>query len=601
MSRTNRWIAASILTLVASGATLCQGAGKLAEVARIRTEWHVQIILRDGVHLDATLYVPKNQSSPAPCILTLTPYGSDRYHDLGIYFAAHGYPFLIVDARGRGNSEGQFRPFIQEANDGYDVVEWLANQSYCNGKIGMWGGSYAGYDQWATAKELPPHLATIVPAAAPYLGVDVPWVSNIFDFDSLHWLTLVGGRSSQWKIYSDKPFWATQFREWYESGRPFSDLDKILGSPSATFQQWLSHPQPDWYWDAYNPTDAQYALLRIPILTITGSYDSDQLGALAHYRRHMRAAAPGARARHYLIIGPWDHAGTRSPQAEVGGLKFGPSSLLDLNKLHLDWYAWTLQGGPKPDFLKDRVAYYVMGLEEWHYAGTLEGVTGRSQAYFLDSVANATNVFHAGWISPASPSSGKPDHYNYDPRDLSDGELKASLDTDSLVDQRMVYAASGHELVYHSPPFNRATEISGFFKLSVWLSIDQPDTDFSAAVYEITPDGNSVVLTTATLRARYRDNPREPKLVRTPAPLLYPFDSFSFVSREVQKGSRLRLVLSPLYPICCNVIYPEKNFNAGGAVADESVKDARTVTVTLYHDGAHASVLYVPIGQSQNP
>src|ERR1700687_5991479 len=114
----------------------------LADAARVEFEWGVKIPLRDGVHLNATVYRPRDAAGPQPCIFTLTPYISQSYHDRGMYFAAHGYPFLTVDVRGRGNSEGSFRPLIQEAKDGYDVVEWLAKQPYCNGKISMWGGSY---------------------------------------------------------------------------------------------------------------------------------------------------------------------------------------------------------------------------------------------------------------------------------------------------------------------------------------------------------------------------------------------------------------------------------------------------------------------------
>jgi predicted acyl esterase len=118
-------------------------ATALADTAKVEWQWGVKIPLRDGVRLNATLYKPAGLKEPRPCLFTLTPYVGDRNHDRGMYFAAHGYPFLIVDVRGRGNSEGSFRPLIQEAKDGYDVVEWLAKQPYCNGKISMSGGLYA--------------------------------------------------------------------------------------------------------------------------------------------------------------------------------------------------------------------------------------------------------------------------------------------------------------------------------------------------------------------------------------------------------------------------------------------------------------------------
>src|SRR5689334_14389272 len=267
--------------------------------------WGVKIPLRDGTRLNATLYLPAVQSATAPCVCTLTPYISDSYHDRGMYFAAHGMPFAIVDVRGRGNSEGRFQPLIQVVRYGHDVIEWLAKQSFCNGKVAMWGGSYAGYVQWAAAKEFPPHLAAIAPAAAPCIGVDFPMRNNIFYPHVIRWLTYTAGRALQTRLFNDDAFWSGLYRSWYESGRPFRELDSIGGHPSPVFQEWLDHPEPDEYWDAYNPTDEQYSRLDIPILSITGIYDDDQPGALEHYKRHIRHAGPAASARHALIVGPW--------------------------------------------------------------------------------------------------------------------------------------------------------------------------------------------------------------------------------------------------------------------------------------------------------
>ncbi len=559
--------------------------------AKVKFQWGVKIPLRDGVKLNATVYTPREQKEPAPCVFTLTPYISQSYHDRGLYFAAHGYPFLTVDVRGRGNSEGEFRPLIQEAHDGHDVVEWLAQQPYCNGKVTMWGGSYAGYDQWVTAKEFPPHLATIVPVASPYAGIDFPMRGNIPFPYNVQWLTFTSGHAAQDRIFGDDAFWRAKNREWFESGAPFKQLDTIVGNPSATFQEWTAHPSVDAYWDSYNPTAEQYATLSLPILTITGSYDGDQPGAIEHYRQYMKNTDAAGRARHYLIIGPWDHAGTRTPQAEFGGLKFGPASLVDLPKLHLDWYAWTMQGGPKPAFLQKNVAYYVMDADKWRYTDTLEGITAESRPYYLDSVANATDVLAAGSLGSAQ-GKGKPDQYVYDPRDVSIAALEASVDIGSYTDQRTVHALRGKQLVYHTAPFERDTEVSGFFKVSAWIAIDQPDTDFAINVYEVRPDGSSIALTSDVKRARYREDLRTPKLVTTREPLRYDFDGFTFTSRMLRQGSRLRVTIGPV-----NSMYSQKNFNSGGDVSSETTRDARTVTVKLYHDRAHPSALFVPLGQ----
>lgn len=586
---------AALLALV-----VCIAPAQAAEADRssdaVAFEWGVKIPLRDGVKLNATLYRPREQKEALPCVFTLTPYIAQSYHERGMYFAANGYVFLTVDVRGRGNSEGEFTPLLQEAKDGHDVVEWLGQQSYCNGKVTMWGGSYAGYDQWASAKEFPSHLATIVPVASPKPGVDYPMQHNMFYSYDLQWLTLVSGKASQEGIFGDSAFWAAQFKRWYQAHAPFNELDRYVGNPSSIFQTWISHPQQDAYWDSYSPTPEQYAKLSLPILSICGQYDGDQPGALAYYSEHMQHGSADARAKHYLIIGPWDHAGTRTPKADVGGLKFGQAALLDMNALHKAWYDWTMKSGAKPEFLKDKVAYYVTGEEAWRYAPTLDGVTARRETWHLDSVASRANdVFAAGDLRRDGAGRGKPDRYVYDPLDTSSAAWEQDEVPNGLIDQRGILMASGKALFYHSAPLAEDTDLAGFFKLSAWISLDQPDTDIGVSVYEIKPDGSSVFLTSDALRARYRHSLREATLVKPGAVERYDFDRFTFVARRIGKGSRLRLAIGPL-----NSMYAEKNYNAGGVVAAESGKDARKVTVSLYHDAAHPSALSLPLAASSS-
>jgi putative CocE/NonD family hydrolase len=565
--------------------------------SRIELHWGLRIPLRDGIHLNATLYLPGDHLAPAPCILTVTPYISDTFHDRGVYFAARGLPVVIVDVRGRGNSEGAFRPRVQEADDGYDVIEWLARQPWCNGKVAMWGGSYAGYAQWAAAKEGPPHLATIAPVAAPFSGVDSPMRNNIFFPERMQWLTLTAGHALQWQIYSDSVLWSASFRRWHESGRPFRELDAAIGHPSALFQEWLAHPEPDEYWDAHNPTSEQYARLEIPILSITGLYDDDQPGTLEHYRRHVRNTSPQARTLHYLIVGPWDHAGTRTPVPEFGGLKVGPAGLLDLPKLHREWYAWTMQNGPKPAFLQKNVAYYVTGAEQWRYADTLEAITPHHEPYFLDSTGSANDVYVSGSLGPA-PGAGAPDSYTFDPREAQGPEVEAEAHVDrrSLTDQSVTLALGGRQLVYHSAPLKTDVEISGFFKLTVWIAIDCPDTDLYVSVHDIGLDGVSIRLSADAIRARYRAGLRNPKPICTREPLRYDFDSFAFASREVKRGHRLRLIIAPMGRLI-ETSFAQKNYNNGGVASDESAMVGRAVTIRLFHDDAHPSALYVPLGR----
>ncbi len=560
--------------------------------------WGMKIPMRDGIKLNANVYKPKVMEAPLPVILTITPYTADNNHTAASYFAQNGYVFVAVDARGRGNSEGTFDPFLQEAKDGPDVVEWLAKQPWSNGKIAMWGGSYAGSNQWATLKESPPHLKTIVPVASAFAGVDFPFWKNIAFPHWMQWLAHTSGVTVNNNLYSDTSFWIQKFRDLYLNHLPFRDFDKIVGNHSTKFQTWFSHPTPDAYWDAFNPTDEQFARMNVPILTITGYYDGVQAGAMEFYKRHTQHASAPTRDQHYLVIGPWNHGGTRTPKLEVGGLKVGAASLLDMNKLLKEWYDWTLKDGKKPEFLKKRIAYYVPGAEEWKYADALETIADSRRTLYLNSTAGRANeVFQSGSLTDDRPATSTPDKYTYDPLDTRSEYLQTEKNAswvyrinNFITDQTAALNLFGNGLVYKSAPFDRPTEISGYVKLALWIATDVPDVDFHVILCEIMPDGTSVLLTQDMIRARYRESLRHEKLVKPGEINRYEFNGFYFFSRQIAKGSRLRVVLnSP------NSIYVEKNYCSGGVVAEESGKDARKARVTLYHDAEYQSFLDIPV------
>lgn len=556
----------------------------------INFTWGVKIPMRDGIKLNATIYRPK-EGSPTPVILTLTPYIADSYHPRGVYFAQHGYAFAAVDSRGRGNSEGTFEPFANEAHDGYDLVEWLAAQPWCDGQVTMWGGSYGGFDQWLTLREAPAHLKTIVPVASAHLGVDFPIFGNIFSSYDIQWLSFISGATRNTALMEDPNFWIGKFEEMYQDHRPFKDLDQVVGNDSTYFQTWIKHPYLDKYWDQMAHSSSQYDQISMPILTITGHYDGDQPGAMEYYRRHMRSKSRSKDA-HYLIMGPWDHPGTRDPKPEFGGLKFGESSLLDMNKLHKEWYDWTMKDGKRPSFLKKRVAYYVTGEEKWKYANSLEEIPTRPQKMYLASDGDANDVFHSGRLDTRKPKGAESDTFIYDPLDKHFGELERKEIPAYLTDQTSDFNLFGNGLVYHTAPLAKDIEITGWLKLFAWIELDVPDTDFITTVSEVLNNGKVIKLTMDMQRARYRESKRVEKLVVPGEVNLYTFDSFTYFSRRIAKGSRLRLVMA-----CPNTIFMEKNYNSGGVVAEETAKDARTAHVILYHDKEHPSYLEVPVAR----
>ena len=328
----------------------------------------------------------------------------------------------------------------------------------------------------------------------------------------------------------------------------------------------------------------------MPILTITGHYDADQPGAMTYYRNHMKYGSAEAKRQHYLIIGPWDHPGTRTPKKEFGGLTVGDASVLDLNDLHKRWYDWTMKKGEKPEFLKNRVAYYVPGAEVWKYADSLESIATGTLKLFLGSHdGRARDAFHSGSLA-SEPTDSAPDAYTYDPLDTRPADLyQKDLFPTFITDQTNALNLFGDGLVYHTEPFESETELTGVARLSVWIELDVPDTDFMAEVCEVKANGANILLAQDMIRARYRNSLKKEELVRPGEVNKYTFDGFTFFSRQIAKNSRLRLTIN-----CPNSIYFQKNYNGGGVVADESGKDARTAHVKLYHDIAHPSSLEIP-------
>ncbi len=565
----------------------------------VQVTWGTKIPMRDNVKLNATVYEPTGKRKAVPAIFTLTPYTADTYHERGFYFSRNGYVFALVDCRGRGNSEGRFEPnkFAEDGKDGYDVVEWLARQPWCNGRVAMWGGSYAGYNQWATLCQFPPHLETIVPAAAACPGVDFPSFNGLRYSYVMQWLTLTSGVTANFNIFQESKFWIGRFQEQYLKNRPFKELDGTVGNPSPQFQEDLKHPVPqEPYWERQMPKAEHFRKVSIPVLTITGHYDADQPGAMHYYKMHMLHGSAKAVARHHLIMGPWDHPGTRTPAKKFQGMKLADAAVVDLNKVHKEWYDWTLKDGKPPSFLKKRVTYYVTGAETWNYANKLDSISPTTwRLYPSSNKGQAQDVFHSGTLSE-KPVESSPDSYTYDPLDLRLGDMEGEEFKESLVDQRYALNLFGGGLVYHTDPLPEAKEIVGFVKLTAWISMDVPDTDFIVSLWEIRSNGGGVMLTFDGMRARYRESLKREKLAKSGEVNQYKFDTFLFFGRRIGKRSRLRLLVqSP------NSIYWEKNYNTGGDVAQESGKDARTAHITLHHDTKYQSVLELPVAKTPRP
>jgi len=563
------------------------------EVDQYQLQFGVKIPTRDGVHLNATLYKPMHPAGPSPVILLLTPYPDNTDHPSGSYYARRGYVFAYVDVRGRGDSEGSFRPMAQEAQDGYDVVEWLAKQPWSNGEVAMWGGSYPGYDQWATASSRPPHLKTIVPVASIRPALDFPTSNGIMETDALQWLTLVSGRSLYEGLFSDDEYWRETDTRAFRDKAPFDKLDVYAGNTSTVFQTWLQHPDFDAFWQPiYLPPDS-IAKIDLPILEISGYRDDDEPASISFYRDHLQSKNPEALERFYLILGPWDHPGTRAPKAQVWSEEFGSASLLDMRRLQLEWYDWTLRSGPKPQFLRKHVAYYVQGkgAECWKYADSLNSAATHSQTLYLTSKDGAQSVFESGRLAD-QPADGSPDSFVSDPNDLSAAQsIRPSEGKIILPAGAAGFELHGNGVVYHTAPFAQDSELDGSIALHLWLRVDVPDTDLAYELFLVTPEGKTHWLTSARLRARYRHGLERGEPIRQGQAEEYVFPPSQWFAQRIPQGSYLRLIVKAV-----NLPEMQKNWNSMKPVSEQSAADAQVAKILVLHDAQHRSRVILPVG-----
>ena len=553
-----------------------------AMVDEIDFTWHKKIELRDGKYASATIYKPLDSNNALPSIVFITPYNRDEANKYGTYFARHGYAFIAVDSRGRGDSDGEFIPFEKDGQDGFDVIEWVAAQPWSNQKVAMMGGSYRGFTQWATLKEAPPSLKTIVPTASVYPAIDFPYKNDIPTYYVMSWLHFISGKTNNSARFNQAhiaPIYAKLRRD----GASFRELDQRLGNPSSIFQKWLDHPKYDDYWENMVPQAQHYRAFTGPVLSITGQYDGDHLGTLNYYKNLM--AATQNKKDHYLILGPWDHAGTRSPKSNIDGVLVGNNSLLDFKKLHLEWFNWTLKGAKKPGFLKDNIATFNIGSNRWHYYPDLNTFSLPTKRFNLVSQHKKHTVFSSGLMTSSTKHSTAPyTEYHYHP--LNSSNMPKSTEH-TLTSQNTAMAIDNNGVIFHSHTLEQDMYLQGQISLSLWLSSNIANTDIFAMLYIIDKHGSSELISQDRVRIQQginsQHNPNELYQIQ--------LNSFALVSRKLLKQSRLRLVLTSEHSRY------QKHYNGDRPVADQTFKDAMPITIQIHHHGIHQSALDLPLSK----
>ena len=566
------------------------------------------IPVRDGTELEAWITKPSNLQGKLPAVLTLTQYDIDggRHKDTPAAYARHGYVFVQVYVRGRGRSGGfkNDNTGLTVGRDGYDVVEWIAAQPWSDGRVVMFGGSFVGMTQWHTAAQHPPHLAAIAPYVPIYPGWDVPNSNGIPQAWSAVIMGYVSGRSLNTGFIANHGYWSGKMLEHYANYRSFRDLDAAIGIAAddwwmidergqkmSYMDMWLDHVGDEAFNLAAEPKPRDYAAMTFPVLTVTGFYDDDQPGALHYYRQHLSYAPAAVAARHYLVIGPWDHSGSQAPEKVIDGVSIPDSAVLDMEKLHLEWYDFALGRGPLPSLLHDKVTYFMLGADEWRHAPTLEAASagGNLTLFLAEAGGTPEDMFHSGRLAPKPAGAEPPAIIVSDPRELPELEVAKSAEDEDLTSQFRGFQRRA--INFHSEPFAKDIEVAGHVHLKLLCQADTPDFDLWAQLLMVRADGTSVRLGEDIRRARFRNSQFKAELLSPGQTIEIPFE-FNWMARRIPAGARLRLTIAPL-----NSPNYQKNYNTGGRVGYEEIKDARVAHIKVLHDAAHASRLILPLAR----
>jgi len=537
---------------------------------RYEVQDDARITTRDGATLSAIVVRPRRLTGPQPAVLFFTIY-TDRAESQAFLSAARGYVGVTAFTRGKWKSPGPIVPYEREVGDTHDAIDWISKQPWSDHRVAMYGGSYAGFTQWAATKRLHPALKTIVPYVAAIPGQGLPMENNVFLNANYGWAFYVSNdRLDDNKVYFNRPRWAALTGAWFATGRPYREIDRVDGTPNPLLQRWLSHPTYDAYWQAMVPFARDFARIDIPVLTVTGYYDDGQISALRYFTEHTKYRPD---APHYLLIGPYDHFGAqRRPSPVLRGYPIDPVAVIDTTYITFRWIDHVLRGGPMPELLTDKVNYQVMGANEWRHAPTIDRMHDAVLTLYLDD--------HR--LVPTKPS---PPHVLAQEVDLGDRRTENNeYYPDPIVRDHL---DDGHGVVFLSEPLTEPLSIDGMFSGELRAVINKRDMDIGVELYQQTPDGKYFSLSYYLGRASHARDLTVRHLL-TPGKLaVIPFERTRMVSRQLARGSRLVVVIN----VNKNA-FAQVNHGTGKDVSDESTADAgKPLEVQWYGD----SFVKIPI------
>ncbi len=532
----------------------------------------VMIKTTDGAFISAMVVYKKGLKTPKPVIFQFTIYVRDKGRDMQSLKEAadKDYVGVIAYTRGKRYSKSEIFPYESDGNDAYEVIDWISKQTWCNGSIGMFGGSYNGFTQWAACKKMHPALKTIVPYVANRPGMGLPMENNIFINPNYEWSFYVANnRYLDTLVGNDRQRFRKMMFEWWHSGVAYSKMDSIDGIPNRLFQRWISHPSFDDYWQNMAPYKTDFVQIKIPVLAFDGYYNDSQNSGL-YYLRELRKYSPETPV--YLVIGPYGHFGAqRGGEPVLNGYSVDPASLINVKEITYQWFDFILKNGSKPAMLKDKINYEVMGADEWKSTSSIDSMNNGFLTFYLSDIRSGN--FHT--LSRTKPEI---QGFLYQEVDFTDRTISNNDYYPDPIIREEVDPTNG--FIFISEAFEEPLIVNGSFLGEIQAGINKKDFDYGITLYEVMPDGRYFHLSYMIVRASYTGDLTTRTLLTPGKKVTLPFSNTHLVSKKLSKGSRLLVYIN----VNKNP-FSELNYGTGDVVSEESIDDAiEPLKVKWYND-----------------
>lgn len=540
----------------------------------------VYIPMRDGVKLATELWFPETGDGPWPVILVRTAYSIKSQRGYGKLFSSHDYVVAIQDVRGQFDSEGDFELWSHERQDGYDAVEWLAARKWCNGKVGMAGGSYGGWLQLAATAENPPHLVTIIPSVT----MGEPCLNHVYPNGMLHlsqhlqaismFESRFGNGGSNYKL---KPGWQDQL-----DTLPVIDLDLVLfGEENQQWRNHIVHKPFESYWNRSNVLE-DLKKTDIPVFLIGGWYDFGGIGTKEAYMHLRQSQNPNIK----LMIGPWSHQSIGKSQ--LGPYNFGEAAQMNIDALKLEWFDYWLKNIESTISTDPLVRIFEVGPNVWTSSGTYPLPSTDTLSLFLSgrSTDNPPDEARKLIFKKESIEDGE-DMYSYNPDDPTPYLWYNNLeDIDSIINAR------NDLLVYESLPFIEEHQVLGPVQATIYASSSAPDTDW-VVYYMLMNDKDEIqpAISRGVVRARYRNPAKGDQLLESDQIYKYDLDLWHN-SFQILKGYKIRVII-------CSASFPHFSRNLNTGDDNEASTVYKIARQKIYHSKMYPSSVNFHVKRSR--